>query len=324
MKCIVCGINEAYENGICIDCLANLKNVSYDKVNITECPKCGAIKINKRWYYNNPENELFNHVSRILKKKNKDIEEIYNYSMDNNINLTLKFSDGIEKTLNIPLEISKESCPVCNKLTGSYYEAIIQLRTFSRERSYLIDDARNIIVDDVKRYNRQDPNSFISKIANLKEGIDIYLGKKEDAIKIIKDLDSKYFINTRVTKSLAGKKDGIDIFRYTHLIRMFDLDPGSIIFGRGKNYMVKSVEPGNINIIDLSIKKDVTMDEKTFFSSNFDVIRKPEKRRFIVISNNGLETELMDEKNFNIITVKGIISKDSIDLYNYNDEYYII
>ncbi|AAT44006.1 NMD3-related protein [Picrophilus oshimae] len=324
MKCILCGINEAYKDGICIECLTSMKNVSYDKINITVCPKCGSIKINKRWYYNNPDDALFNYVSRMLEKKNNSIKKIYNYLKDDYINVNIVFDDGIEKNVSIPMDVSRESCPVCNKLTGSYYEAIIQLRTFSRDRSHLIDTARDNIINDIKRYNVNDPNSFVSKVVNLKEGIDIYLGKRDDAAKVIKNLDSKYFIDTKVTKSLAGKKDGKDVFRYTHLIRIFDLEPGSIIFSRGRNYMVKSVEPGNINIMDLSLKKDLTMDEKTFFSSNFDLIRRSEKRRFIVISNNGSETELMDEKNFNIVTIKGIIKSDSIDLYNYNDEYYII
>ena len=37
----------------------------------------------------------------------------------------------VNKEIAINLKINKESCPVCNKVTGSYYEAVIQPRYIS-------------------------------------------------------------------------------------------------------------------------------------------------------------------------------------------------
>ena len=39
MKCIVCGINDAYKFGRCRDCLSNEIKLKTEKMEITECPK---------------------------------------------------------------------------------------------------------------------------------------------------------------------------------------------------------------------------------------------------------------------------------------------
>ena len=79
----------------------------------------------------------------------------------------------VNKTAEIDLKILKESCPVCNKVTGSYYEGIIQLRTFSTEFDSRLKDAKDLIVSYVRDLNRDNPNSFISRIENKSNDYDI-------------------------------------------------------------------------------------------------------------------------------------------------------
>ncbi len=328
MKCIVCGINDAYKFGRCRDCLSNEIKLKTEKMEITECPKCGSVRLNKKWYYNNiDENIKRNAISHIKTEKTDKIKSVNSLKiLDNNILMDLIVDDRnlgeIEKEISIDLKVTKESCPVCNKVTGSYYEGVIQLRTFTTEYDNVIDDAKDEIIAFIKNMNKTDPNSFVSKVDKLKEGLDIYLGKKEDAIKIDKIMEENYFSTVKITKSIAGRKDGKDLFRYTHLIRILDLMAGSVIYDK-LYYMVKAITPNNIELLDIKNNSLLNLNSKDFFRKSFNVIHRiPEKDKFIVISNNGNETQLMNSKNYKIITVRQLFNSPEIYLYKYNEKYF--
>ncbi|KJE49140.1 MULTISPECIES: 60S ribosomal export protein NMD3 [Acidiplasma] len=327
MKCIICGKNEAYKHGMCSSCLADQIRLQSSKMEITVCPKCGALKINKKWYYNDTENVLKRQALGHINIDNGNVESINNLELSDdriiiNIDVNSKTLGMVNKTAEIDLKILKESCPVCNKVTGSYYEGIIQLRTFSTEFDSRLNDAKDLIVSYVRDLNRDNPNSFISRIENKREGIDIYLGRKEDAIKIDKLLNSMYFTSMKQTKSLAGRKDGKDIFRYTHLIRILDVTKGSILFDK-KYYMVTSISANSIGIMDLDTQTTENITQKEFYRRNFNIIRKePLIDKFIVISTDGGESQIMNSETYKIITVRQVFDSKEVSLYKYRDRYY--
>ncbi len=328
MKCIVCGINDAYKFGLCRDCLSSKIRLKTEKVEITECPKCGSVRLNKKWYYNSIDDSIKrNAISHIKAEKIDRIKSVNTFEiLDDEILMNLIVDDRnlgeVEKDVRLDLKTTRESCPVCNKFTGSYYEGVIQLRTFTTEYDGILDDAKKEIVDFIKHINRTDPNSFVSKVDKLKEGLDIYLGKKEDAIKIDKIMEHDYFSTVKITKSIAGRKDGKDLFRYTHLIRILDLVKGSVIYDKSY-YMVKSITPNNIELLDIKNNNLLNLNSKDFFRKSFDVIHRiPEKDKFIVISADSNETQIMNSKSYKIMTVKQLFDSQEIYLYKYNEHYF--
>ena len=59
MKCIICGEKDSVERGLCEDCLFKSVSITFDaSEDIVICPKCGGIKIGKRWHYKNKEHEM--------------------------------------------------------------------------------------------------------------------------------------------------------------------------------------------------------------------------------------------------------------------------
>ncbi|MEM0140270.1 MAG: NMD3-related protein [Ferroplasma sp.] len=328
MKCILCGKNEAYKFGLCESCLAGKIKLKADPVQLVECPKCGAVKVNKRWYYDNaPKYVLKNVSSHINTDRTDKISSIHDFNIDGNTASMIVVVDDknlgkIEKALSMDVKLIKESCPVCNRFTGSYYEAVIQLRTFTTEFDEVLQKEKETIVTFMKEMNIRNPNSYISKVEIKKEGIDIYLGKKEDAVKIDRMLQESYFCSILVTKSLAGRKDSRDLYRYTHLIRILDMLPGSILFG--KNYcMVKNISPRDMSLLNLDRNISFNVGVKDFFRSPYKVIRKaPDIEKFIVISYNDGESQLMNAVTFKIISFRKEFSGKEVYLYRYNNVYY--
>ncbi len=60
-------------------------------------------------------------------------------------------------------------------------------------------------------------NGYLTKIENRKNGIDIYMSPKSLAKKIIRNVPHR---EKKKSFSIAGKKDGKDLYRLTLLLRL--------------------------------------------------------------------------------------------------------
>ncbi|AGO61428.1 60S ribosomal export protein NMD3 [Ferroplasma acidiphilum] len=328
MKCILCGENEAYKLGLCRSCLSDKIHLKSDNMDLTVCPKCGAVRLNKKWHYDNADKYIIKSAtSHVIMDKEDKISSVTSYNIgENEISMELVVEDrnlgDVEKEISINLKTYKESCPVCNKVTGSYYESVIQLRTYTTAYGKILEEAKDTIVKFMKNLNKHDPNSFISRIDTLKEGLDIYLGKKEDAVKIDKLMELDYFCNMKITKSLAGRKDSKDLFRYTHLVRILDLQKGSVVYNKAY-YMVKNIKPNTIELLDIHNGSTLTVSSKEFFRATYRIVMKePEATKFIVLSSTDNESQLMNSRTFEIITFRSPFKQKEVNLYKYEGVFY--
>lgn len=328
MKCILCGENEAYKLGLCRSCLSDKIHLKSDNMDLTVCPKCGAVRLNKKWHYDNADKYIIKSAtSHVIMDKEDKISSVTSYNIgENEISMELVVEDrnlgNVEKEISINLKTYKESCPVCNKVTGSYYESVIQLRTYTTAYGKILEEAKDTIVKFMKNLNKYDPNSFISRIDTLKEGLDIYLGKKEDAVKIDKLMELDYFCNMKITKSLAGRKDSKDLFRYTHLVRILDLQKGSVVYNKAY-YMVKNIKPNTIELLDIHGGGTLTVSSKEFFRATYRIVMKePEATKFIVLSSTDNESQLMNSRTFEIITFRSPFKQKEVNLYKYEGVFY--
>lgn len=328
MKCILCGENEAYKLGLCRSCLSDKIHLKSDNMDLTVCPKCGAVRLNKKWHYDNADKYIIKSAaSHVIMDKEDKISSVTSYNIgENEISMELVVEDrnlgDVEKEISINLKTYKESCPVCNKVTGSYYESVIQLRTYTTAYGKILEEAKDTIVKFMKNLNKHDPNSFISRIDTLKEGLDIYLGKKEDAVKIDKLMELDYFCNMKITKSLAGRKDSKDLFRYTHLVRILDLQKGSVVYNKAY-YMVKNIKPNTIELLDIQGGGTLTVSSKEFFRATYRIVMKePEATKFIVLSSTDNESQLMNSRTFEIITFRSPFKQKEVNLYKYEGVFY--
>jgi len=74
--------------------------------------------------------------------------------------------------------IKRTTCPPCSKLHGGYFEAVLQIRGNFDPK----------IVEKIEKtvQGYKDKNSFVTKILRVRGGVDIYLGSKKTAEKIVK------------------------------------------------------------------------------------------------------------------------------------------
>ncbi|MCX6769613.1 MAG: NMD3-related protein, partial [Candidatus Micrarchaeota archaeon] len=97
-------------------------------------------------------------------------------------------------------------CSECGRAGSQYFEAIIQLRGDPKR----VEKMAEILI------RRIESRSFIPKIEELKEGLDIYCGSRNEGIAA---LNSQKLGFVR-TEKLAGERNGKRLYRTTLLVRL--------------------------------------------------------------------------------------------------------
>lgn len=111
----------------------------------------------------------------------------------------------IEHEFSIPLKEKESLCDLCSQKFSGYYEGIIQLRgKYARDPAFV-----------EKLVLKLEKLTFVQKIVELKEGIDIYYGDKS----ITRSILSALKLKPKISNKLYGVKDGQLVYRTTFLIR---------------------------------------------------------------------------------------------------------
>lgn len=324
MLCILCGKEEATEGRLCKSCLASTISLSVPEfMDITQCPKCGSVMIGKSWYRGDLIPRIAKAIKKVIVLNNPgfrlDISSVSEDIDNGNVKAHLKIFNGDtllrEEDIVIKLKITKNSCPTCNRVSGSYYESILQVRTFSHEVTDVIGEIEQFATKFVESAEGSSPTSFISKVVHQREGVDIFLGKRSDALKLSKIIMDRYFSNLKVSKSLAGMKEGNEIYRYTYSIRIFNLKLGSIIESRSQKFVITGIHPQTLYVLDPRNMKRSVLKRSDVFDENWKILdTSGNLKKFIVLSSGHGESEIMDSVTFKTHTVKLETGEKELDL----------
>ncbi|MCD4845556.1 MAG: hypothetical protein K8R25_13830 [Methanosarcinales archaeon] len=245
LACPLCGrITDHYINGLCRDCF--LKNITIANVpqviHTIICAACGAVKKGRRWEMNDTEIEELIKEQIIRSVKINPIIKDYKISIRltsrdprifNGKIVVNSLIDGIktDTELQTQVRVKKETCVICSRRAGGYYEAMVQIRANERfpdedEQDQVLDMIFNIVD---RQYNSGNGMSFITKIEKLHEGTDVYLGSNSIARQICRTASGQFGANFSESSTLAGRKDGENIYRITYSLKLPRFVPGDII-----------------------------------------------------------------------------------------------
>jgi len=218
--CPKCGrkVDKLYNN-LCADDF--LKTVSFEKlvpskIIIKQCKICAKFYVDKY-----SASTLDGAVDIILQKTLKE-KSIYSatYRIEGkkiHITLTVAYEE-LEKKEEFTRELVVKNiiCESCNMKNSGYFNSILQLRVPEKIMQIIIDDVLSQI-DLMHNYNHM---AFIGKVEKKKEGVDFYIGSKDVADQIAKDLKIKYGAEVKKTSKESGYISGKKIYRDTVLVRI--------------------------------------------------------------------------------------------------------
>jgi NMD protein affecting ribosome stability and mRNA decay len=218
--CPKCGKTvEKLYNNLCADDF--LKTLSLEKffpkkIILKQCKQCRKIYTNKKSAAT-VEGVLDFFLQEVLRA-----ETIYSasYRVEGqkvHITLRLKYED-LEKEESFVRELVVKNivCESCNMKNSGYFNSILQLRVPEKVLQIIIDDILNQI-DLMRNYNKM---AFLGKFEKKKEGVDFYIGSKDVAEQIAKDLKIKYGAEVKKSSKQSGYLRGKKIYRDTILVRL--------------------------------------------------------------------------------------------------------
>lgn len=197
--CPTCGKTDAqaeFYGEMCIEC-TGARLPHFEPVRVAVCQKCGSVIGKSR---EKKETTFDEEVVRLLKLKGKDAKYDAKKS-------EVEYDAGFGKLRQSVLVLAdKGVCTVCGRAGTQYFEAIIQLRG----RESQVAKMAHILVHGIEK------NSFVPKVEELKEGIDIYCGSRNEAISEL-NVHKLGFLRT---EKLAGERNGKRLYRTTLLVRL--------------------------------------------------------------------------------------------------------
>ncbi|MFH1590124.1 MAG: NMD3-related protein, partial [archaeon] len=89
----------------------------------------------------------------------------------------------------VPAKLQIERCPICSKMGTEYFESVIQLRPKNIE-----------LLEFVKNQVNKNPQAFISKVDEKKDGFDVFLSSNKAALNISKKLKKSFKGELKTTR----------------------------------------------------------------------------------------------------------------------------
>jgi nonsense-mediated mRNA decay protein 3 len=315
--CPKCGNNTSILlSGICKECffenfvLAQLPQVLQAKI----CATCGARFTRGRW---TDEYDVESVVLKTIEdslsihEAAEDIEICINprqltphmYKAEVEVVARIQ-GEPVSSELSTEIRILRESCEMCSRMSGGYFEGIIQIRAAERIPSEDELDACmrivNLTIDRMR--DKGDRLAFITDTIKSKEGLDLYIGSVNSGRHICKAITEEIGGTFSESPSLFGQKDGKEIYRITFSMRLPRFTPGDIIAIGNRKIVVKHMgkKLTGTNLMDSS--RFIATEEETIQAKQVGHIRDAVDA--VVVSEEENEFMILDPFTFRTVNVK--------------------
>jgi nonsense-mediated mRNA decay protein 3 len=275
--CPKCG-KPTEQEGLCNQCrIGNTPWFECDRrVKSTHCPSCGAIKQVNTWTDTNRErSELAPELAKTAVHFHPDVRKpsIGVKVVDNTLNrstatIALKgvlYNTPLEGTCSVELIWHKEQCDRCNRISGSYYEGIVQVRADGRlPGTFELQMSAGIAqqVEDSLQAGG-DRLSFIVDMNETREGLDITVGSHHIGTLISQGIIAQLGGRFTTHPKLVGEKNGRQLYRITYSVRLPRFQKQDVVLSRGRYVEVVRVESNHLKVLDLTegIQRSVRKDD---------------------------------------------------------------
>jgi len=275
--CPKCGKPTEYE-GLCNQCrIGNTPWFECDRrVKSTHCPSCHAIKQVNTWTDTNRErSDLAQELAKSAVHFHPDVRKpsIVVTVVDNTLNRStativlkgLLYNTPVDGTCSVELIWHKEQCDRCNRISGSYYEGIVQVRADGRLPSTFELQMSAGIAQQVEDSLQAGGErlSFIVDMNETREGLDITVGSQHIGTLISQGIIAQLGGRFTTHPKLVGEKNGRQLYRITYSVRLPRFQKQDIVLSRGRYVEVVRVESNHLKVLDLTegIQRSIREDD---------------------------------------------------------------
>ncbi|MGA2912045.1 MAG: 60S ribosomal export protein NMD3 [Methanoregula sp.] len=264
--CPKCGKAIEHE-GLCTNC--RIDNTPWfvcdRRVKSIRCPSCGALKQANTW--TDSERECADLAPELAKTAVHFHPDVRKPSMvvtveDNTLNrstatISLKgllHNTPLEATCSVEIIWHKEQCDRCNRISGSYYEGIVQIRADGRPPSTFELQMSAGIAQQVEDSLQAGGErlSFIADMNETREGLNITVGSQHIGTLISQGIIAQLGGRFTTHPKLVGEKNGRQLYRITYSVRLPRFQKQDVVFSHGRYLEVTRIESSHIKALDLA------------------------------------------------------------------------
>jgi nonsense-mediated mRNA decay protein 3 len=264
--CPKCG-KPSENDGLCNHCrIGNTPWFECDRrVKSIQCPSCGALKQVNTW--TDTHRERAGLASELAKAAVRFHPDVRKPSMvvkveDNTLNrstatIDLKgwlYNTPVEGRCSVELIWHKEQCDRCNRISGSYYEGIVQVRADGRLPSTFELQMSAGIAQQVEDSLQAGGErlSFIVDTNETREGLDITVGSQHIGTLISQGIIAQLGGRFTTHPKLVGEKNGRQLYRITYSVRLPRFQKQDVVLSHGRYFEVVRVESNHLKVLDLT------------------------------------------------------------------------
>ena len=265
--------------GLCGRCRGSSTTwVTFDpRVTSVHCPTCNSQKNGSTWTdTERGRDEIGPEIVRTAVHFHPDIKSpsVSMVIRDRTLNRSyaevtvtgVLYGEEVQATGFIEIVWQKEQCNRCNRISGSYYEGLVQVRAQNRKllphESLMAQQIATEVENGMQAGG--DRLSYISEMEETREGLDITIGSQQIGLAIsqaiVQRLGGRYSTHPKLIGEKAGKK----LFRVTYSVRLPKFIRGDVVrIGRGYGQIMQ-IEGQYIRYFDLANGQARTAKEDDF------------------------------------------------------------
>jgi len=272
--CPRCG--QPTEEGLCPQCrVADTRLLSCEPfVTAVYCPVCDSQKRGRTWSdLRMPREDLVAEMAVSATSIHEDAKDIRvtvgsEEIASNRTACTVEveatlYSVPVRETCKTEIRWQKESCDRCSRISGGYYEGIVQVRATNRKiNAYEREIAANIAEQAEESLQQSgDRLSFISELKESRDGVDITVGSQHLGQEIARTITGALGGRYTTHPKLVGEKEGKALYRITYSIRLPFYQKGDVVVSRGGYFEVRDIDGQRLRVFDLQAGTARTLAE---------------------------------------------------------------
>ncbi len=315
--CVKCNKDVEFPvDGLCIDCyLSGRKFATLPYyVDLDACAVCNEYFLKNKWVALDRRDAIEDAAaeelclldgSRILSLDTNVRRQDPKTFLVNIIAQLMVRDTRVEAEASTTVRVKNTVCKRCSRVQGSYYEAILQIR--SEERSVddeTLDEVFNMVVNYVEQQSKINRQYFISKAERMHGGVDFYLSSLALGRMLEKMISDRYSGQTKESSKLVGRKpDGEDMYRVTYLVRLPEFKVGDVVSWKDKYYRLSRVFATGGRLTALKDFKETTLRKSDMPALKVHC-KESELLDVTVVSGAAPEIQVLNPVNYETMDIR--------------------
>lgn len=317
MFCVECGKEpDTLHESLCKECYGKKMQAEIvEHIDIDVCTSCWAVKQGHTWN-ENPDmyTVMLDRIDRSIKispqvdRYSFDVEFVEEDPRNFMANIDIKLISGeveVKRELHCRIILKKDQCQTCSRIHGNYYEAILQVRPSKREMSDEQKDlVRAIVNREIEGRRGGERSIFITSSREIHGGLDFFMSDSGVTKKLSREISNLFGGCITSSSSLAGRKDGQNIYKVTYSVRIPPYEKGDFLRVDDEIYRVveTGTSSGHVTLFNLSSGKKISLDKRKL--EEVEVLGGEELiRDAVLVSETEREMNIMDPDTYKTITL---------------------